>query len=81
MDERHIKAHDASIYNRKTLENSQLCGCFHCVRIYSPKEIKDWADNDDTALCPYCRIDSVIGERSGFPITKEFLSEMRDYWF
>ena len=29
----------------------------------------------------YCCIDSVIGDKSGFPITEEFLKTMRDYWF
>lgn len=30
---------------------------------------------------PYCGIDSVIGEHSGYPITREFLEQMRQYWF
>jgi acetone carboxylase gamma subunit len=34
-----------------------------------------------TALCPYCGIDSVIGDKSGFPITKEFLEKMYQHWF
>ena len=28
-----------------------------------------------------CDIDSVIGDSSGFPITKEFLKKMNEYWF
>jgi hypothetical protein len=34
-----------------------------------------------TALCPKCGIDSVIGSASGYPITQEFLSAMKDRWF
>lgn len=30
---------------------------------------------------PYCHIDSVIGDTSGFPITPEFLREMNKRWF
>jgi len=38
-------------------------------------------NGDDTALCPHCGIDSVIGESSSVPITKEFLGKMKKYWF
>lgn len=81
MNDRLEKAHRASIHHRKQLENSSVCGCFFCGEIFSPKEIQEWVDNNDTALCPYCGIDSVLGDSSGFPVTKEFLGEMRKYWF
>jgi hypothetical protein len=32
-------------------------------------------------MCPRCGIDSVLGDRSGFPISAEFLGEMHRYWF
>jgi hypothetical protein len=52
------------------------------LEIFSPQEIYEWIpDISGTAVCPYCGIDSVIGESSGYPITKEFLQEMYDYWF
>ena len=35
----------------------------------------------DAAICPYCGMDSVIGESSGYPITKEFLQKMQEHWF
>ncbi len=38
-----------------------------------------WLDREDTALCPYCCADSVIGESSGYPITREFLRKMKEY--
>jgi hypothetical protein len=31
---------------------------------------------DPTAMCPKCGIDSVIGSRSGYPITGDFLKRM-----
>jgi hypothetical protein len=63
-----------------------MCGCFFCLATFPPGEIKDWVDeNEDgvgqTALCPYCGIDSVIGSASGFPITREFLEEMHRFYF
>lgn len=81
MADQIIEAHHASAHHRKQLENSTVCGCFFCLEIFSPKEIHEWVDNDDTALCPYCGIDSVLGDSSGFPITEEFLRKMRKYWF
>ncbi len=75
------KAHKYSINNKRALLKDELCGCFFCLKIFSPTEITDWIDKDQTALCPRCSIDSIIGESSGFPITEEFLEKMRDRWF
>ena len=44
-------------------------------------EIIDWYDDEGTAVCPYCYIDSVIGKSSGYEITEEFLMAMEDYFF
>lgn len=38
----HIDAHRFSSRNRKQLEESSECGCFKCLRIFSPKEISLW---------------------------------------
>ena len=76
------KAHQYCTNNKEQLIESNICGCFYCCKIYSPKEIKEYLnEGDGTALCPYCGIDSVIAEKSGFKVTKEFLNKMRDYWF
>ena len=76
------KAHQYCTNNKEQLIESNICGCFYCCKIYSTKEIKEYLnEGDGTALCPYCGIDSVIAEKSGFKITKEFLKKMHDYWF
>jgi hypothetical protein len=78
----YITAHKYSANHKKVLEKDSVCGCFYCLEIFSPQEIYEWIpDISGTAVCPYCGIDSVIGESSGYPITKEFLQEMYDYWF
>ena len=78
----HIKAHDYSDNHRASLEKDSLCGCFYCIKIFSPTLIKEWIpDENGTAMCPYCGIDSIIGESSGYLITEDFLSEMNKYWF
>ena len=82
MEDRLEYAHQFSRNNKKGLLGDKNCGCFYCLEIFEPHQITEWlTDSKNTAICPYCGIDSVIGEYSGFPITKEFLSEMRDYWF
>lgn len=80
-------AHKFSNNHMEALKKDKVCGCFYCLKIYSPSKIKRWIISDNacdehgTAICPYCDIDSVIGESSGFPITKEFLTEMNKRWF
>ena len=77
-----ISAHNFCTRQKSELEGDRRCGCFYCLKIYSPKEITNWlSEGAGTALCPYCGMDSVIGESSGYPITDEFLKEMKKYWF
>ena len=78
----HILAHQFSVNNRKQLEQSSVCGCFYCRKIFNPNEITEWIpEKSGTALCPYCGIDSVIGDASGFQITEQLLKDMSQYWF
>ncbi len=77
-----IVAHRYSANNRDALQHDKLCGCFYCLKIFSPTEISEWVkDTSGTAICPYCGVDSVIGEGCGYPITEKFLKEMHRYWF
>ncbi len=76
-----IAAHKHSSNHREEILSSEICGCFYCLEIYPPSEIQDWVDDDQCALCAKCGIDSVIGCTSNFPITKEFLKSMNEYWF
>ena len=81
-DDRIIIAHKFCTNNKEKLQKDKRCGCFYCLEIFGPVEIKEWIlDSKGTAVCPYCGTDSVIGEYSGFPITTEFLSKMKEYWF
>ena len=78
-----IRAHNHCSRNHQELLRSPVCGCFFCLGIYAPARINEWVNEPDnpTALCPDCRIDTVIGSESGYPIEVGFLKEMRDYWF
>lgn len=80
-------AHRFSNSHKPELEKDKICGCFCCGKIFSPSEITDWIIDDNpcdrrgTAVCPYCDVDSVIGESSGYPITEEFIRAMKQIWF
>jgi hypothetical protein len=71
--------HKYSSCHKKKLEASSQCGCFYCEKIFNPTEIANWISGQ-TAICPYCGIDSVIGSAS-VPITEKLLNEMHVFWF
>lgn len=80
-----IAAHKHHHYWEEIL-NSRICGCFYCLETFRPDEIIEWHLEDEsgigqTALCPKCGIDSVIGSDSGYPIEHSFLKKMKDFWF
>ena len=79
-------AHGHSSGHRQEVLASTLCGCFHCLAILAPAAIREWVDEDDTgvgqtALCPRCGVDSVIGDSSGVAISRQFLEAMKAHWF
>jgi hypothetical protein len=81
MKQDHIIAHKHCSIHRGELNRSSLCGCFYCGAIFPPSDIVEWIDDEQTAICPQCPVDSVIGSASGYPITPEFLQRMHDHWF
>ncbi|MFT0211482.1 cytoplasmic protein [Pseudomonas sp. F1_0610] len=74
-------AHYDSVDNRDILRNSEYCGCFSCLDQFDYKNIEEWLDDGDTALCPSCCVDAVLGSDSDIALTEEFLQLMQDYWF
>jgi hypothetical protein len=81
FDPPQVKAHEHCSLHRAEVEISSLCGCFYCFATFLPSEISQWIDEGQTALCPKCEIDTVIGTASGFPMTREFLTRMHEHWF
>ncbi len=82
MEKNKLKnAHICSSYNKEQLSNSKLCGCFYCLKIFDPNLIVDWCDDNQTAICPYCGIDSIIYDSKTYHVSKKFLEQMKKYWF
>ena len=77
------RAHKKSYANKTRLKTAERCGCFYCLKTFNADRIIDWTLDmpDETALCPFCGIDSVIGDNEGFPLTEDFLKEMYSEWF
>ena len=76
-------AHRHSSAHRPEVGRSELCRCFFCLATFHPTEIEHWIEDrrGDTAICPRCGIDSVIGSASGIDMSDAFFGEMRTYWF
>ncbi len=79
-------AHRACSFNEQQILASTICGCFQCKKIFSPINNIEWIvprsnKRNGTACCPYCYIDSILGDASGFPITQEFLEAMHKEYF
>ena len=68
--------------HRDQIERSESAGCFHCEVTFPASAISEWVDEAETALCPVCGIDSVIGDASGVPVHEApFMAAMHAYWF
>lgn len=74
-----------SIRNEESINNSDFCGCFHCISIFPAVDVKSAEfiiekDGSRTEICPICGIDSVLGDAS-VEITAELLEEMNSHYF
>ena len=88
-----LAAHRHTSNNRAELEASTLCGCCSCTEIFPTEEIVAWtgfdlndinnpeAANAETALCPKCGSEALIGDRAGYSLNLEFLNRMNQAWF
>lgn len=88
-----LAAHRHTTRNRTELEASTLCGCCSCLEIFPSEEVVAFTGLDmssfenpdaataETALCPRCGSEALIGDRSGFPIHPDFLNRMNQAWF
>lgn len=84
IPKKYREAHDATFANWLMLKRSKMCGCIFCCRTYPASDVVDWCNEQDenrTALCPCCGIDSVIPDASGWSLDEEFLKEMKHWWF
>ncbi len=75
------KLHSYCSHNKVLIEKSTICYCIHCKKEISPSKISKYIDNNQTALCPYCGIDSVIPNNINEELNNEIIEMMNKYWF
>jgi hypothetical protein len=80
INDRLEAAHRHCTANEDALRQSKVAGCFYCNSVFPAIEVTQFLENERTALCPECMIDSVLGDASGLPISPTFLAEMHQYW-
>jgi len=75
------KIHEQTYFNKELFENDIECVCIDCGRKFNSNEIERYV-MPETALCPYCDIDSVIPlmweEKE---LTDDEINELCKYWF
>ena len=71
----------AASLHRELLTASTVCGCFRCLSMFGHYEIRKWIQHANTALCPRCGEDAVIGNASWPGLTRKTLEEMHKRWF
>lgn len=77
----YIDAHKHAARHRVELEASTRCGCYFCFRTFPVSSIKAWIDANQTALCPACGVDSVLGDASLIRLDDAFLRKMHLHHF
>ena len=77
--------HKRSFHNEQIIKHSLFCVCFHCKRLFYGREVTEWCDSDSidnrTALCPYCGVDSVIGDKDGDIYIEPAMTELMNIQF
>ena len=77
----YIAAKARSSRHRSELEASGHCACFFCFKKFATTEIKAWVDGNETALCPHCGLDSVLGSGTDHRIDDTFLRKMHQHYY
>jgi len=67
--------------HRDELVKSSHCACFFCFCTFSSSQIYQWVDDKQTALCPRCGINAVIGTASGLTVNRRFLRKLNELMF
>ncbi len=63
--------------NRAEISKTSTCGCYFCIRFCDTRDIVEWADAGETALCPHCGVDALIPG----PVCKTLLVEGKVRYF
>jgi hypothetical protein len=88
-----LAAYRYTTNNWAQINASQVCGCCSCMQLFKADEVVAWTGLDvhnlddpaaidrQTALCPRCGSEAVLGDQSGYPMDPRFLTKMNEAWF
>ena len=74
------KFHRKSRRHRSALAEATICACFYCLSEYPVQQITEWTDNEETAICPCCGVDAVLGFNETVA-DQQLLRDMHARWF
>jgi len=63
--------------NKAAILEHDQCGCYFCIEVFETKDITEWADGGETALCPKCGIDSLLPNETDIG----YLGYLCEKWF
>lgn len=66
--------------NRNIILASQKAGCLLCTSCYDASEVTAYTDEGETALCPVCGLDGVIGDAEGIEMTEITLVALNEFF-
>lgn len=83
-DEELSEIHTHCTANREEIEASSRCACLYCQEVYRATEVNDFIVEPslkETALCPRCGANAVIGDATGIPFYKELIRKLHQRYF
>lgn len=75
------RLHAYSSHNRELVARSRKCYCFYCQSVSEAEQVTRYFEDEQTALCPNCGIDSILPDGIDEPLDESIISQMHDYWF
>jgi hypothetical protein len=73
------KLHKLSFRNKELLDLERAASCFNCFSYMKPDRIEEWTDNQQTAICPCCGIDSILPGEVAPPLLQEMYNRYFSY--
>lgn len=75
--------HEHTFQNREEIEHSTMCGCASCCKVFPAKDVVNYYSDahGDTAVCPECAVDAVIGDACGLPVNEQVMQQLARAWF
>lgn len=67
--------------NRDDIARSKLCFCLDCRAVSKNEEVVHFIDNGETATCPFCGMDALLGDASGVRFSAQALLDTHMNYF